>query len=130
MATQLGSSEPVPALVAAIGLERLMLLLEPIKDRLPIPHQIAISFIIPMDKEQESLALMLADHLQAHSLFVDILFDGSFKSRMRKANRAGAAHVLLLGSDEQATNSVTIKNMLTGHQELVKQIDAVAFLKK
>ena len=40
---------------------------------------------------------------------------------MKKANRLGARYVLLLGENEQKDGTVTIKQMLTGVTNTVKQ---------
>lgn len=54
----------------------------------------------------------------------------SLKSMMRHANKMGAAYCLLIGEDEQAKNEVTVKNMMTGQEERMAQVDVVGFLKK
>ena len=127
---QLGGNQDQPAIGAAFGIERLMLLLEPLRDQLNIPHPPALHMIIPMSPAQHTLALLLADELQAQSLCTDILFEGSMKSMMRKANKFGAAYVLILGETEQQDRTVTVKNMTTGTEQTVPQIDLVATLKK
>ncbi len=128
---QLGGKEDQPSLGAAIGLERLLLLLEPFKDQLPLEKLPALQVIMPLTSSQHSLALLLADDLQAQHLCVDILLAGdSLKSMMRKANKMGATYALILGEEEQKTRTVTIKNMTTGHEERVAQIDTASFVKK
>lgn len=130
LAKELGAKEDFPSLGCSIGLERLLLLLEPLKDKLTLPQPPSLHIIIPTSPEQESLALLLADTLQAHKLVSDVLFDGSIKSRMRKANKMAASYVLIIGPEEQAEHAVTIKNMTTGQEEKIKQIDVVEYIKK
>lgn len=131
LVAQLGGKQDQPSIGAAIGIERLVLLLEPVKDRLMLAHAPALHVIIPMGKEQQTLALLLADELQAAGLCTEVLLDNdSMKSMMRQANKLGAAYCLVLGSDEQQTRTVTIKNMVTSASERVPQIDAVAYLRK
>jgi histidyl-tRNA synthetase len=48
---------------------------------------------------------------------------------MRKANKLGAAYVIVIGPDEQAARQVTIKNMMTGEEQRVDQIALVGLLK-
>lgn len=129
--SQLGAKQDQPSIGAAIGLERLTLLLEPMKDQLRLAQPPALHVIIPMGVEQQTLALLLADELQAAHLCTEVLLDGdSLKSGMRHANKLGAAYCLLLGSDEQSTRTVTVKNMVTGASEKIAQIDAVKYLSK
>lgn len=129
LATELGARHDVPSIGAAIGIERLLLMLEPIKDKLMLPQPLPLHLIVPFSKEQHSLALLLADTLQVHELCVDILLDeDSVKSMMRKANKMGAHYCLLIGSDEQQAREVTVKNMVTGQEERIKQVDLVNYL--
>ena len=131
LARELGSSLDVPSLGASIGIERLILLLEPIIDRLQLPPEQPLAVIIPMAQEQQLLALLLADELQAQSLCVDVLLDGgSLKKMMGKANKMGASYAIIIGVDEQAARKVMIKKMTTGTEELVDQIAVADYLKK
>lgn len=128
---QLGGKQDQPSVGAAIGMERLVLLLEGVKDQLCMPHVPALHVIIPMGVEQQTLALLLADELHAAGICAEVLVDGdSLKSMMRQANKLGAAYCLLLGSDEQASRSVMVKNMITGASEKVPQIDVIKYLSK
>jgi histidyl-tRNA synthetase len=107
-----------------------MLLLEPLRDQLNIAHPPALHMIIPMTPAQHTLALLLADELQANNICTDILFEGSIKAMMRKTNKFGAAYALILGETEQENRTVTVKNMTTGTEQTVPQIDIVVALKK
>jgi len=126
----LGGNQDKPAIGAAIGVERLMLLLEPLRDQLAIPHAPALHMIIPMTPAQHTLALLLADELRAHNLCTDIILEGSMKSMMRKAGNSGAAYALILGETEQQNRAVMVKNMTTGTEESVAQVNLVKTLKR
>ena len=128
---QLGAREDQPSLGAAIGIERLMMLLEPMQDSLPLGHQRPLYILMPLTEAQQPLALLIADTLHAAHLVVDTLLDGdSLKSMMRKANKMGALYALILGEQEQQNKTVVVKNMMTGDQQELPQIDLVSFLKK
>ncbi|MBI2353295.1 histidine--tRNA ligase [Candidatus Dependentiae bacterium] len=123
LAEQLGSKQSIPSVGGAIGMERLLLILESKKEALS-EKRLPLSCIIPCAPEQYILALLLADFLQSHNKCVDILFDGtSLKNKMKKANNAGAHYVLILGENEQNTHSVTVKNMTTGQEQIVLQTE-------
>ena len=131
LAEQLGSKKEVPSFGAAIGIERLLLLLEPIQAILPLSQAPILHLILPVETEQQPLALLLADELQTHNLSVDILLENdSLKSMLRKANKIGARYSIIIGSDEQAVREVTVKNMVTSSEERVKQVDLVAYLQR
>jgi histidyl-tRNA synthetase len=53
-----------------------------------------------------------------HSVIMETL-RRSIKAQFREANRNGVRAVLILGDDEIATGSVSIKLMDSGHQETI-----------
>lgn len=128
LAEQLGSKQEVPAIGCAIGMERLLLILEADKDK-HVEQKMPLICVVPFAQEQNSLALHLADSLQAQGKCVDILLeDQKIKNKMKKANNMGASFVLLLGDDEQKNNTVTVKDMTTGKEQVVSQADVINVL--
>lgn len=131
LVTQIGGKQDQQSIGAAIGLERLMLILEPYKDSLPLPQAPKMHAILPLSDAQKTLALLLADELQAVGLCTEVMLEGgSIKNLMNRANKLGATYALLLGDDEQAKNEVTVKNMITGAQERMVQAHVVKYLQK
>ncbi len=131
LVSQIGGKVDQPSIGAAFGIERLILLLEQVRTTLTLPHAPRLQVIIPLTQAQQSVALLLADELQAHNLATEVLLEGdSVKSMMRQANKLGAQFCLLIGEDEQRTHEVTVKNMVTGTEEKMAQIDVVAYLAK
>jgi histidyl-tRNA synthetase len=130
LVTLLGGKQDRPSIGAAIGIERLLLLLESKREMLAVPVKPALQVVIPFSSQQDALALLLADDLRAVNLSVEVLFEGSVKSMMRKAHKMGAAYVLLLGEQEQAAREVTIKDMVRGTEVRVPQIKAASYLQK
>lgn len=130
LAEQLGSKAAVPALGAAIGLERLMMLLEAKKEQFE-KVSLPLACIISCAQEQNNTALLLADFLQSHGICIDALVDDeSLKAKFKKAERLKATLVLVVGADEQQGNYVTVKNMSSGTQEKISQHELVTFLQK
>lgn len=129
LAQQMGSRDDFPSIGAAIGLERLMLLLEPMQENLPMQQVPPLHCVLPMAPEYQQLALLLADELIAENLCTEVLFEGSLKSMMRKANNFGARYALLLGENERVGAFITVKNMVTGDEQQVPQATIVKFLK-
>ena len=126
---QLGGRQDQPSVGAAIGIDRLMLLLETMPD-LPLPFKPMLTVILPLSPEQQGIALQLADTLTNAGITTEILFDGSIKSLFKKADQRGAHTCVVIGQEEQATGTVMIKQMLTGTEERIKQADVVRFLKR
>lgn len=107
----------------ALGMERLALLLG--KQTLPAPD----FYIALMDPEAAHTALLLAQELREAGLSGQTDFTaGSLKSRLRMADKTGTRFCLLLGSDEQAARTVTIKNMRTGKQTCVAQQEVTRYI--
>jgi len=128
---EVGAKEDFPSIGVGIGIGRLLMLVETVQNKLIIPHDPPLHVIIPFTQEQHSLALLLASDLQNNHICVDLLVEGtSLSSMMKKANKMGAKHALLLGPDEQANGTVAIKNMMTGASETIKQAHAVKYLRQ
>jgi histidyl-tRNA synthetase len=128
LAEILGSKQVVPSLGAGIGIERLLLLLEPYKEIMLQKTKEKCVIIVPYEKEQHMLALLYADEIRAVGVKAEILFEGSVKSKMRKADKFGATNLLFLGPEEQASQTVMVKDMMSGKQEQVKMSELVAHL--
>lgn len=126
----LGGKQDQPAIGAAIGADRLQLLLEATGSTLLEQQLTPLYVVMPLEKEQHPVALKLAQSLLNQGFCIDVLFEGKVKSMMRKANKMGAEAVLLLGSDEQNQGTVTFKDMQSGESQTVKQVDVAGLLKK
>ncbi|MDQ7728048.1 histidine--tRNA ligase [Halomonas sp. SpR8] len=107
---QLGG-KPTPAVGFAMGIERLILLLETLK---LFPEDIGGCdvFVLPMDDDATTAAITLAEQLRSELPELRLQLHcggGSFKSRMKKADKSDASMAVLLGEDEIAAQSATLK---------------------
>ncbi|MBY0110218.1 MAG: histidine--tRNA ligase [Candidatus Babeliaceae bacterium] len=129
LATQIGAKNDYPSIGAAIGLERMQLLLE--AQNSLISHNIkpALTVVIPLSFEQQPLALQIVQMLHAEHICADVIVDkGSVKSMFKAADKMGAQHAILIGSEEQASGTATIKNMTTGTEVNVPQRDIITHI--
>lgn len=124
---QLGG-RATPAVGFAMGMERLILLLE--RQALAInnaPHVYVVA-----DDPQASI--LLAEQLRTDNPQLRVLTHcggGSFKSQLRRADRSGAQVALIIGADEAASNSVTVKPLREhNEQTTVPQTQVAAELAK
>ncbi len=108
-----------PGIGFAIGQDRLILTLQALEEA--NPHKQAAAkldaYIAPLSPAQNSAALALAADLRAQGLTVEV-GDGTF--RLKKSFEAAdrlARHALLLGEDEVATGTCTVKTFSTGDQQ-------------
>ena len=108
---QLGG-KPTPAVGFAMGIERLILLLETLE---LVPEEAlggSDVYLLAMDDGAATAAMTLAEQLRSELPWLRLQLHcggGSFKSRMKKADKSGAAFALLLGEDEVAEQAVTLK---------------------
>lgn len=105
---QLGGRE-TPAAGFAMGIERLLTLLEDAGKQVDNAADI---FIILQGEKAQLEGLPLVEDIRNSLSGVCIQTNcggGSFKSQMKKADKSGAKIALLLGEDELATNSISIK---------------------
>ena len=106
-----------PAVGFAMGLERLLLALGP--DQPPLPAVAQVALVTQGDRAREA-AVTQAARLRKIGLRVDIDHRaGSMKSQMKRANKLGAAAVLILGDDELDKGVVTLRRMDDSEQEEV-----------
>jgi histidyl-tRNA synthetase len=91
----------------AIGMERLAMLLDKIEAKAPD------FYLAVVDKAASNQAMLFAQQLRDKGLRGDASYgSGSMKSRMRSANKSGANICLIMGGDELANKTITVKDMV------------------
>ena len=120
---QLGG-KPCPGVGFAMGVERLVLLLDELK---VVPDSVGqtVDIYLLAVGEVSNAAAVLADNLRNHCPNLRIeshCGGGSFKSQIKKADKSGAAVALILGESEAASSTVGVKYLRQEHtQETVVQ---------
>ncbi len=107
---QLGGKN-VPACGFAMGIERLVLLLETLNLVPDTVHAPVDAIIIPMGNVLP-YAMTVAEQLRASPNRPRVLMScggGSLKSQMKRADKSGAALALIVGEDEAEKGLVTVK---------------------
>ncbi|MBN1257254.1 MAG: histidine--tRNA ligase, partial [Planctomycetes bacterium] len=124
---------PTPAVGFAIGIERVLIVMEAL-DCCACQSPLQI-FAVAVEETCRQAMMGLLSRLRSLGFSADMDFEGrSMKAQMKKANRLGAAVVLILGPDELSAGEVTVKDMREdGEQRRVAlgEIEAVVktFLK-
>jgi histidyl-tRNA synthetase len=110
-----------PAVGWAIGIERLIILLQQLQQ----PPVIAPDFyVVSRGEKAESQALILAQKLRNAGLIVELDLSGSaFGKQFKRADRSGAAACLVLGDAEAENNTVQLKWMATQEQHAIAQAE-------
>ncbi len=106
-----------PAVGFAIGVERLILLLEETESYKDTENNRIVICVI--DKDNYIFGLKIQkDLMNSLNQSVGIVTEQtSLKSQMKKADKMNARYVLIFGSNEIAENKVAVKDMLYGTQE-------------
>lgn len=129
---QLGG-KPTVAVGFAMGLERLILLLETLE---LVPDSVngnADIYVAAMGAGTIAPAFQLSEALREAMpgrVVVTHCGGGSFKSQMKKADRSGADYALILGENEVASGTVSLKPLRSGEeQQEVAQNELPALLR-
>ncbi|HCI52529.1 MAG TPA: histidine--tRNA ligase [Gallionella sp.] len=121
--------KPAPAMGFAMGIERLLVLLQEAGMALPKP-QVDV-YVVHQGELAAKLASTVAEQLRDCGLRVVMhCGGGSFKSQMKKADASGACVAVVIGDDEAQSNEVSVKPMQGGAQERVSVQDLATTINK
>ncbi len=104
------------------GIERLAMMLP---DAPVLARPIAL---VPIGSIALEISIKLGGELRAAGLAVDLGYRGTLAKRLKRANKVNARAAVLIGEDELATNSATLRDLDTGYQENVPLDELVAKL--
>ncbi|MCE5335031.1 MAG: histidine--tRNA ligase [Desulfobacteraceae bacterium] len=111
----LGGPE-VPGIGFAIGMERLIMLLQ---QEQQAAVQAPDAFIAAVGEHARTGAFLLLQQMRAHGLEVEMEFESrSLKSQMRRADKLGPRFVFILGEDEINRGEIQLRDM----QEKTQQV--------
>ncbi|WP_154172432.1 histidine--tRNA ligase [Vibrio metoecus] len=125
---QLGG-KPTPAVGFAMGLERLVLMMETLGNT-EVRRSVDV-YMVTAGEGTMMAGMKLAEQLreQVPGLRVMTHFGGgNFKKQFKRADKVGAAIALVLGEDEVATQTVVVKDLAGGEQSTVAQAEVAQLL--
>ncbi|MFW2001474.1 histidine--tRNA ligase [Acinetobacter ursingii] len=123
--------QSVPAVGFAMGMERLLLLLEQIEQTQVVRD---CDVFLVAEPAYQGRALILAEQLRDQletsnsSLRIKTGSQGSMKSQMKKADQSGAVYAMILGEREWNAGELTIKELANAEQSTVAIEQLVSFL--
>ncbi|UVK77440.1 MAG: histidine--tRNA ligase [Sodalis sp. Fse] len=123
---QLGG-RATPAVGFAIGLERLVLLVQAVNSECAITLRVD-AYLIAAGDDVQGAAMLLAERVRDALPSLRLMTNyggGSFKKQFARANTYGARVALVLGKREAEAKQVVVKDLATGNQETLAQ-DGVA----
>jgi histidyl-tRNA synthetase len=109
-----------PAVGFAMGLERLLLLMEAVA---PIAEVPACDVFVVAHPEVYSAGIGYAQNLRYSrpDVRVKMASATSLKAQMKKADKSGAALTVIIAQQELDDNTISVKDMQTGEQQTVAQ---------
>ena len=122
--------QSMPAVGFAMGMERLLLLLEQLQDPTPVRE---CEIFLLTDPAFQGKALVLAEtvrnQLEAINSPIRLKMgsQGSMKSQMKKADQSGAVYALILGEREWEAQQLSVKELATAEQSEVAVSNIVPF---
>ncbi|HHN8377837.1 TPA: histidine--tRNA ligase [Morganella morganii] len=120
---QLGGHN-TPAVGFAMGLERMVLLVQSVNPDFVSETAVTDIYLASFGEGSQVAAMMLAEQLRDSLPDVRIMTNyggGNFKRQLSRADKNGARIALILGEDEIANGTVTVKELATGEQQTLAQ---------
>lgn len=120
---QLGG-KPTPAVGFAMGLERLVLMLETLE--LTDVRRSVDVYVVTAGEGTMMAGMKLAEQLREDISGVRVMNHfggGNFKKQFKRADKVGAVVALVLGENEVADNTVVLKDLVGGEQETYSQAE-------
>ena len=116
--SELFGGEPVFSTGFAIGIDRVVLAAE--AERSIETGPTLDAYVVPAGEEMRKYAFGIASRLRSQGLKVDVdLMRRSLSKNLKYASSAGARYVIIVGKEEMAKRSVTLRDMKSGEQKVI-----------
>jgi len=116
---QLFGGRESPTIGFAIGFDRTIIALEAEEYQFPLP-KIEV-YVIPVNDDMMSIALEIVQKLREQKISTDLdLLKRGMGKNMKYASSINAEKVIIIGPKELEHDSITVRDMKSGDQKLVK----------
>lgn len=120
---------PTPAIGFGLGLDRLLLTLDAMQVQLPLQPRNAV-FVAGLGEAGHEAAVKTVCGLRRNGVAADMDYTGrSLKAQMKVANKLGARFVVIIGDDEIAGDTVTLRDMSSSEQKSLPTSELVEYIK-
>ena len=108
-----------PAVGFGAGIERLMELYS--NNNITVKDNVPDLYILSCGVEENIKTIELSEKLRKSGYIIEKdVFERSFKSQMKYANKLNCKNLIVIGEDEIKTNKAKIKNMETGEEKEIE----------
>ncbi len=107
---ELLGGEPTPAIGWALGIERIVSLMQ--ATGLPVPESLPAVYVVLSGEVAERAGFVLAERLRDALPGAGVMLNmegGSFKAQLKRADKSGAVLALIIGDDETAKGVAAVK---------------------
>jgi len=126
--TELFGGEKVFSTGFAIGFDRILLAIEK-EGSTPSRNRLS-AYVVPTSENMRHKAFAIVGMLRKEGVGADVdLMRRSVGKNLKYADAVGARHVIIVGEKENAQGSVTVRDLASGEQKLVRHSDLVQALK-
>ena len=108
----------------AAGIERLALMVQ--SEYVNKPDVV----LIGLSEKINYLLLTMMNQLIKEGLKVEIIYTGNISKKFKRAHKIKASYALVLGEDEVAKRIIKLKDLVSGHEELMSLSKATKIMKK
>ena len=123
------TDKKLPGVGISIGLTRLFYKLNELNALKEEQNSIAKVLVVSM-VEDNSKALEVATELRNENINAEVYLENKkIKAKFKYADKLDIPYVIVIGEDEIANNTVTLKNMQTGEQETLKIEEVIKKIK-
>ena len=114
----------------ALGFDRLMNAIEELTDSEELPSHLDV-YVAPISDSVRAKAYEITQKLRKSDIKADVDLNGKkFKKLMNHADKIKVPKIIIIGEKDLDEGKVTIKDMVSGEQELVDVDDIVNYLKE
>jgi histidyl-tRNA synthetase len=125
---QLGGPS-TPGIGFAVGIERILLLLENTGVKIDNPNKVKVYFA-PMGENEREVAFTAVKELRDAGVVAETdHMQRGIKAQFKYADKIGAKYVGVIGSNELINGEIKVKRMEDGAEEFVKLENLTAFMK-
>ena len=113
----------------ALGFDRLMNAIDELTEKEELPPHLDI-YVAPISEDVRNKAYEITQMLRKNNIKADVDLNGKkFKKLMNYADKINVEKIAIVGSKDLAEGKITIKDMVTGQQELIEIDGIIDYLK-
>ena len=114
----------------ALGFDRLMNAIEELTNKEELPSHLDV-YVAPISKDMQTKAFEITQMLRANGIKTDVDLNGKkFKKLMNYADKIKVPKIIIVGAKDLEEGKVTVKDMVSGDQELVELDNLITCLKE